>query len=271
MSASESNTGLIYIESERTPRSALSFRTAVHVRAKEQVRDELAHSSKSTWVLASRKALKYLLAGLTGLPTNPRSWDLALLALESIPDLVREELQVYFRVIVDRKGGLSLLPREELEEVLEEPNKADLVIGGKPVTTGLLLYRGNLEPLIVPRNWFHAAPGHAKPDFSKFSVADYGQTVRLGNYEASTDAILYEFDADYRSRAKRRMREQDTSFGGSIRRLRLDRRLTQKDFSPLSDKQIARIEKGESRKPQTKTLMILAEKLGVPVEKLGTY
>jgi hypothetical protein len=34
------------------------------------------------------------------------------------------------------------------------------------------------------------------------AVTDFGQTVRLGVYEAATDAILCEFDDDYRRRAK---------------------------------------------------------------------
>jgi hypothetical protein len=62
------------------------------------------------------------------------------------------------------------------------------------------------------------------------SVVDGGQTVRLGEFEAAADAILYAFDAEARRRAKQRSIEKDASFGGALRRLRLQRGLRREDF-----------------------------------------
>ena len=85
-----------------------------------------------------------------------------------------------------------------------------------------------------------------------------------GDYEAAADAILYEFDEEYRTRAKKRLR--DKSLGGAIRRLRLQKGLRQSDFPGISAKEIARIEKGLVKEPHAATLSIIAERTGVSVD-----
>ncbi len=110
-----------------------------------------------------------------------------------------------------------------------------------------------------------------KPDFTDFEVIDTGQTLRFGEYEAATDAILYEFDRASRQRMKKREIAADQSFGGALRRLRLQRGLTRGDFEPLSDKTIARIERGEVDKPHGDTLAMIAKKLGVEPGDIESY
>jgi hypothetical protein len=182
-------------------------------------------------------------------------------------------LHAHFRFVVSVAAGARLLPDDELVEVLGSDNSTDLLIGGEviPARSEILLYRGNLEPLTVPLQWFASRSGSPGPDLTAFAVTDYGQTVRLGSYEASTDAILYEFDEDYRARAKKRLMEQDASLGGSIRRLRLQKGLRQSDFPGVTAKEIARIEKGAVKKPHLETLKIIARKAGVPVAKIASY
>lgn len=102
-------------------------------------------------------------------------------------------------------------------------------------------------------------------------VRDGGQTIRLGEYEAAVDALLYEVDPGYRKRAKRRELELDDSFGGALRRLRLQRGLKRADFPEVSAKEIARIERGEVEKPHDRTLRSLAARLGVSPEEIRTY
>jgi hypothetical protein len=80
-----------------------------------------------------------------------------------------------------------------------------------PTDAAVILYRGNLEPLVVPLTWFHERPAGPIPDPDDLAVTDFGQTIRLGAYEAATDALLYEFDEDYRRRAKKRQVETDRS------------------------------------------------------------
>ena len=84
------------------------------------------------------------------------------------------------------------------------PNRDALFIGGAVDTVAkvLLLYRGNPESLVLPRAWF-ARSGMARPNAAKIEAIDYGQTVRLGGFEAATRAISYEFDPDA-GRSRRR-------------------------------------------------------------------
>jgi len=88
---------------------------------------------------------------------------------------------------------------DELVQVLRSENRSDFVIGGKVLPDrSLLLYRGNLESIVVPLSWFIHRPGRPEPDPTRLSVTDYGQTVWLGEYPASVDAILMDLDEDYK-------------------------------------------------------------------------
>ncbi|MBI5544774.1 MAG: helix-turn-helix transcriptional regulator [Deltaproteobacteria bacterium] len=165
------------------------------------------------------------------------------------------------------------LPDDELAEVLASKSAADLFIGGAADAGAgaLVLYKGDLLPLVVPLSMFKARPGGPAPDAGRLEVVDFGQTVRLGEFEAASDAIFYELDADYRRRAKARQREQDPSFGGSLKRLRLQKGLGRADFGGISAKEVARIERGQIKRPHPATLKKLAAKLGVAVEALGSF
>ena len=109
------------------------------------------------------------------------------------------------------------------------------------------------------------------PDFTRLSLADYGHTVRLGDYEASSDAILYEIDPEYRRKIRKQQLAEEQTFGASLRRLRIQKRLSRNDFAPLSSKTIARIERSEVEKPHGDTLRIIAGRLGVEPDEVESY
>jgi hypothetical protein len=177
---------------------------------------------------------------------------------------------VFQPVVVARSGFLAV---DDLVEVLSAPNAADLFIGGRvdAETGALLLYRGNLESIVVPLASFVPTPGGPPPDPSRFSIADYGQTVKLGDYEASAEAILYEIDPDYRRRLRERRRNEDQGFGPSLRRLRIQRGLRQTDFPGITEREIGRIERGEVDKPHESTVRKIAEHLGVAPQEIEEY
>jgi len=225
----------------------------------------------SLWIAPSEPAVDLLLGTL---PHRPAGLDLRLLSLERTASAAtRNLLHAHFRFVVSVGDGVRVLPTAELVDVLGSDHRSDLFIGGivMPTRSEILLYRGNLEPITIPLDWFAPRPGSAAPDLSKFSVTDYGQTIRLGEYEASADAILYEFDQDYRRRAKKQRAEEDQSIGGSIRRLRLQKGLRQSDFPGVTAKEIARIERGEVKNPHKDTLRKIGDRTGVPVDQIETY
>jgi hypothetical protein len=187
---------------------------------------------------------------------------------ESVPVL----LGIFDRV-VGAANGHAWLPMEQLLTVVVAGDATDRFIAGAvdSVSRTVALVRGDRSTVLVPFSYFHPAGDGAKPDFKQLALNDYGNTIRLGDYEASADGILYEHDADYRRRAGKARRDNEQSFGASLRRLRIQRRLRRSDFPEISTKTIARIERNEISKPRGKTLEALAARLGVGRGDIETY
>jgi hypothetical protein len=220
------------------------------------------------WVLLDSK----LLVGLPGTKIDsPRQR--RLVVLRSVKPGRRRMLESYFKRVVTPDDETRLLHSQtDLLEALTAPNRSDLIIGGAvdAPAKAVILIRGNLDSLVVRFDWFSSTSGRTRPNFKRFDVTDSGQTVRLGDFEASTDAILYDHDPEYRRRAKRRALELDDSFGAALRRLRLMRGLAREDFRDLSAKEVARIERGEVA-PREATKKKLAKALKVKPDEILTY
>lgn len=238
------------------------------LRSVEAVRKAYTEHRRARWVALDSKALSLLASAVRG----QGRWHRVLL-LERATTARRELLHALFRVVVAPDDGVRLLPGDELAEVIADDRAADLFIGGvvDRDDDALVLYRGNLDRLVVPLAWFKPRPKAPRPDFTAFAVTDFGQTVQLGDYEASADSILHELDVDARKRMRERQIEQDASFGGALRRLRLARGLGRSDFEPLAAKTIARIERGEVDEPHGETLAIIARRLGVQPDEIASY
>jgi Helix-turn-helix domain len=256
-------------QDERVAKHFAALRPKV-LRSPDEVRAAFeTHWRHALWIAPAASSMQRLLAASL---RGSRKGDQRLLVLGRIEGARRELLHGLFRFVVALEEGVKLLPPDELPEVLASPHRDDLFIGGAVDAADrvLVLYRGNLESLVVPLAWF-ARPDGPRAEIDDFEVTDFGQTVRLGRFEAAADAILYEFDVDARRRAKQRSIEKDASFGGALRRLRRQRGLRREDFEGISAKEIARIERGEVEKPHADTLATLAARLGVKPEEIETY
>jgi hypothetical protein len=233
----------------------------------EAVQAAFVQNRQARWVARESDALVPLSVSMQ----SHDRWH-RLLLLEHVTASRLELLHSIFRVVVALGDGVHLLASPELEEVMLDERAEDLFIGGVVASDdrSLILYRGNLERLVVPLQWFKPSP-KARPNLGAFSVTDYGQTIQLGDYEAAADAILYEFDPEARRRLKGRQIAQDKSFGGALRRLRLSRGLARSDFAPLAAKTIARIERGEVEAPHGQTLNTIADRLSVNPDQIKGY
>jgi DNA-binding Xre family transcriptional regulator len=238
------------------------------LRSQDEIREAFGTQWRHALWIAPGASSMHHFASLRG----SRNGDQRLLLLGRVEGARRELLHALFRFVVALDNGVKLLPAEEIAEVFASSHREDLFIGGAVDQTdrALVLYRGNLESLVVPLSWF-ARPGGPRADHEDFEVTDFGQTVRLGKFEAAADAILNEFDPEARRRAKQRSIANDTSLGGALRRLRIQRGLRRDGFAGISAKEIARIERGEVAKPHTETLAKLAQRLGVKPEEIETY
>jgi hypothetical protein len=194
-----------------------------------------------------------------------------LLVMKALNAVRRMLLQSVFQRVVSVEG-IRLLAEDILAEVMSDDDAQDRFIGAAVDQEDqvVILVRGNLELLVEPFSAFPIRPTYPKPDFGDVEVTDYGQTVRLGEYEAAVSAILYERDAAYRKRYKANLVECDDSWGGSLRRLRKQREVRLSDFPGLDAKTVSRLEKNEHT-PQKETLAIICERLGVTAEEIPTY
>jgi len=165
---------------------------------------------------------------------------------------------------------LRWLPHRELIAALSSESPAELFIGGYSDTRSktMTLFRGDLSAVTVPFSHFDNRTSQLSPDFKELAFIDYGRTVALGDFEVSSDALLYEFDSVYRRKLKKHRKQTEQSLGASIRRLRLQRNLRQADFGDIDARTIGRIERGEGSKPRLNTLQEIAHILQVPTSQL---
>jgi hypothetical protein len=179
-------------------------------------------------------------------------------------------LEKRFRAVAFVPRALS---KEEFDEVLTLPDREDRFIGGivDEASKTLTLWRGNFKSITVPFSAFPATGNGIKPDFKKFSVIDYGHTLKFGNYESASEVVLFEYAPDFRRRLKQTRFAEEKTLGASIRRLRRQRRLTRGDFGNIDAKTIARIEHGKVKRPQASTLEGIANVLGVNRSQLSSY
>lgn len=242
------------------------------LRTRTELRDAFVRTARrrkpALWIADHSEQVSHLAAEPPLRVTNAR-----LLILTATHRMQRDLLQIVFRIVLAPGDGVHLLGLGALKDVLAAPNREDLLLGGAidRVNEVVRLYRGNLEPVVVPFAWFGRRGAAPRPNFGEFEITDHGQTVRLGRYEAATDAILYTFDPAYRRAAKERLVRADPSFGGSLRRLRLLKGVARDDFPGISEKQIARIERGEIRRPHASTVAAIATRLGVDAAEIGSY
>lgn len=260
-----------FVLNRSKPRSrALKALNAKILGSATELRQELAKPIREAlWISYDRSLTQELLKSVA----RPRASLGEAVFVHSLAANSVAALASCFTHFAFSEDGAFLEP-EELAAALQAKNRCDLFIGGfvDDSTKTVTLWRGDLEPLTVPYSAFPESGDGIKPDFTRFKVTDYGQTIRLGAYEAGADAILYEFDPDYRRRIKKERRATDQSFGASLRRLRKQRGLSRDDFAPdIAAKTVARIELGQVTNIQSKTLEALAKRLAVPPEEIGSF
>jgi hypothetical protein len=222
------------------------------------------------WIVSSQHYMQHLIKAIQW-PLHKRLGD--LLVLDTLQYAIVETLHSIFYQVALTSDNRTVLSCEQLVAVLQSDEKKDLFISGliDEGSETITLWRGDLASMVVPLSAFHESGLGVEPDWSRFEIADYGQTLQFGEYQAASDAVLYEYDIEYRRRLKRSRRNKDKGFGPSLRRLRKQRGLRRDQFPGLNAKTIARIEQGEVTRVQTRTMNILAGRLGVASDEIASY
>ena len=239
---------------------------ATRVFTPDEIREALTPDENTLWIARSLPPLHEFA------DVGRSRYRRDLLLLEPIPKTRRILLETMFDRIIAPDDDVRLLEEEQLLDVVADDRPQDFFIGAvyDEEDRIVVLYRGTLEPMVVPLRWFQQNPV-ATPNPRDLEPVDYGQGVRLGDYEVATRTILYEFDADYRRRQKKNRRRLDESFGGCLRRLRRMKGLKQSDFTDLTARTIRRIEKGEVENPRPSTIERIAKELDVAPDEIETY
>jgi DNA-binding XRE family transcriptional regulator len=244
------------------------------VRGRRALAHALSEASPSDlWLAASAGASDKILQEALQLPARRRGRLGGLLTLSRPRTESIQPLDDLFEPFVWSTENFHFLPLPELAEALADDRRGDLFIGGyaDPHNQTLTLVRGDLRRLSVPVSIFRPSGTGEKADAFRLAFMDGGNTVRLGDYEAAADAILYEADPDYRSGLLAKRRAEDKTFGACLRRLRLQRGLRQADFGDVAAKTIARIERGETDAPHGQTLRAIAARLQVEPDEILSY
>lgn len=229
-------------------------------------------TSNSIWIVSSSTYLEKLVKLIKWPMTRKLG---RLIILDHVRSVLLSESNMLFKDIVFKDEGGKLLAADELAEVLSAENRNVLAIAGiiDHQTRTLLLFMGDFSHIIVPLSCFEASHSGTAPKFEDFEITDYGNTLKFGNYEASTESVLYEFDEGYRKRLNKKRKAEELGFGPSLRRLRIQKGYRRTDFQPLSEKTIARIERGEIDRASFRdsTIKILEEKLEVQLNDIESY
>jgi hypothetical protein len=266
----------IVLDSSNTFCRRLGEQWSVQISKKKELPDVLFQTSDSTvWIVTKSRWIELLLEAVSFHALKQQK-SMTFGSLLMLQPAARSELlpplHSQFRRVIGEVPHFRILPLDQLAEVLSSKNKTDLFIGGNVDQSSRTstLARGDLTTVTVPLSIF-STEGPCKPDFSRFEVDDYGYTLRFGRYEASAHSVLYKVDPAYRRRASQQRIAEERGFGPSLRRLRILRRLSREHFPGISSKTIARIERGETERPQGKTLENLAKILGVAPTEIETY
>jgi hypothetical protein len=228
-----------------------------------------SHDSSTIWIIRKPQLAKQLLHEVSW-PSRRAGY--LLLMGSARAEILLTFMRRFERVVYSFSAG-GFLPKEELDAVLRAPDRKDRFIGGMvdKKTKTVLLWRGDLTSVVVPFPAFAETANGVRPSWDRFAVTDYGHTVKFGNYEAAADAVLYEYDREFRRRFNRNRAATEQTLGASIRRLRKQRQLTRQDFPGIDPKTLARIERGEVERPQTDTLQSIAKRLDVIPDELGSF
>ncbi len=158
---------------------------------------------------------------------------------------------------------------QRLLHALQTDHPEQIIVQAFAAGDELVVISGSLERLSVP---FEDVPALRELDEAHrhdFDVEEFGAYLHWPEPDVHLDieALRYIVDPTARAEARKARLAFDEDFGAALAKLRQARGMRQSEFAGLSERQIRRIEKGETL-PRTSTLRKVAESLSMSLEEL---
>lgn len=120
-------------------------------------------------------------------------WSVSYAANVVAPKKALEFDSLTFRLKKKEKMYTYIVDIQTLAEILRSkyPGRNFIACTVDKETKTILFYRGNGQEIVVDFDEFKPSGTGIEPDFNQVSIIDYGHTVKLGEYEAASMAILY--------------------------------------------------------------------------------
>ena len=209
----------------------------------------------------------------TALAQKPRFQDTVI-----APALIDPQTAAPVRAVFDEVATgaeFGFLAEADLVAALRAQDKADRAVGAcyNAATELLVFFTGDAKRLVVPVATIAEDKVMGKPDLQAVALIDGGKTVTFGRrYRVTFEDIRIGLDPVYRTAVRQRDREQDLTFGGGLRRARIDKGFEQKDFG-LSDRTLRRIETGIIKESGIRlaTRKLIEKKLGMTFDEIRRY
>ena len=132
----------------------------------------------------------------------------------------------------------------------------------------LIVWTCEPERLVVPVSEIPALADMPAKDLANFELSESGSRLHWnkGDVDLSLDSIRYHVDPEVRKEQDQARREEGGRYTGAIRAFREERGLKQTDISGLTERQVRRVEQGEST-PRSATLKKLADAHGLDLDQ----
>jgi hypothetical protein len=183
---------------------------------------------------------------------------------------VRENMDVHWLPLLFERAGLRTLRNTLVHKGWSLPSRVlrawahgaqhELIADASIADDLLFVTSCAMEPFEVPLDKISALRSLRPSDRSKFEIDDDGSFLHWPgpDIHLDLDSIRVAIDPSARRRAFEAKAIRNLRYGKAIARLRLEKGLKQSDISGLSERQVRRIERGESSGSESLSRMAAA-------------
>ena len=212
---------MIALVGKHLSKSLLAQKPDLQLRERIQIKTAISKSFVADWVAVDRKAADELVEEAVirseSIPSRAAPYLGNLILLEK-PDFdMLPPAQSFFKNIAWTHTPANWA-RDDLMEILRSPDAKTRIVGGMVNVrrNTLTIYRGDLRALTVSLSVFKPTSDGVRIDPTRFAVGDGGIWISLGEFEASTEMVLYMADPEFRRKLNAKRKAEERTFGAKF-------------------------------------------------------